>query len=170
MNRSLTGKTVISITAVVVICGCLALAAGVLYSFKISAGRTTQYFLTVEEVLDRRSEVMNKNVRISGVVIGDSIEYDEAAQTLSFTIANVPADDRTVEELGGLERVLQEAADKPGNPRIGIVYAGPKPDLLRGKAQAILTGRLGEDGVFYAEEILLRCPTRYEEAVPEQVQ
>lgn len=169
MNRTSTAMIVISILAVMVICGSLVLAAGALYSFKISAGRTAQYFLTVEEVLDRQSEVVNQNVRISGVVIGDSIEYEEAAQTLSFTIANVPADYRTVEELGGLQRVLQEAADKPGNPRIGILYAGPKPDLLRGNAQAILTGRLGEDGVFYAEEILLRCPTRYEEAVPEQV-
>jgi cytochrome c-type biogenesis protein CcmE len=27
---------------------------------------------------------------------------------------------------------------------------------------------MGADGVFYAEELLLKCPTRYEEAVPEQ--
>jgi cytochrome c-type biogenesis protein CcmE len=31
-----------------------------------------------------------------------------------------------------------------------------------------MTGHLGTDGVFYAEELLLKCPTRYEEAVPEQ--
>ena len=42
------------------------------------------------------------------------------------------------------------------------------PDLLKNEAQAIMTGRMGEDGVFYAEELLLKCPTRYEEAVPEQ--
>jgi cytochrome c-type biogenesis protein CcmE len=45
---------------------------------------------------------------------------------------------------------------------------GPKPDLLRNEAQAIVTGKLNEDGVFYAEELLLKCPTRYEEAVPQQ--
>ena len=39
---------------------------------------------------------------------------------------------------------------------------------LRNEAQAIMTGHMGEDGVFYAEELLLKCPTRYEEAVPEQ--
>jgi cytochrome c-type biogenesis protein CcmE len=27
---------------------------------------------------------------------------------------------------------------------------------------------LGEDGKFYASELLLKCPTKYEEAVPEQ--
>ena len=44
------------------------------------------------------------------------------------------------------------------------------PDLLQNEAQAILTGQLGADGVFYADELLLKCPTRYEEAVPQQVQ
>ncbi len=49
-----------------------------------------------------------------------------------------------------------------------VVYVGPKPDLLRNEAQAIMTGHLGEDGIFYAEELLLKCPTKYEEAVPAQ--
>jgi cytochrome c-type biogenesis protein CcmE len=48
------------------------------------------------------------------------------------------------------------------------IYVGPKPDLLRDEAQAIMTGHLGEDGVFYADELLLKCPTKYEEAVPSQ--
>jgi cytochrome c-type biogenesis protein CcmE len=49
-----------------------------------------------------------------------------------------------------------------------VVYVGVKPDLLRNEAQAIVTGSVGADGVFHAEELLLKCPTRYEEAVPEQ--
>jgi len=32
-----------------------------------------------------------------------------------------------------------------------------------------MTGALGEDGVFYAEELLLKCPSRYEDGVPSQV-
>jgi cytochrome c-type biogenesis protein CcmE len=42
------------------------------------------------------------------------------------------------------------------------------PDLLRHEAQAIVTGRIGADGVFYADELLLKCPTRYEEDIPLQ--
>jgi cytochrome c-type biogenesis protein CcmE len=56
----------------------------------------------------------------------------------------------------------------PSRARMTIVYVGPKPDLLRNEAQAIVTGHLGDDGVFYADELLLKCPTKYEEAVPEQ--
>ena len=36
------------------------------------------------------------------------------------------------------------------------------------EAQAIMTGHVAEDGIFYADELLLKCPTKYEEAVPEQ--
>ena len=31
-----------------------------------------------------------------------------------------------------------------------------------------MTGHIDENGVFHADELLLKCPTRYEEAVPEQ--
>jgi cytochrome c-type biogenesis protein CcmE len=49
-----------------------------------------------------------------------------------------------------------------------VVYNGVKPDLLRNEAQAIMTGKIGSDGVFQANELLLKCPTKYEQAVPEQ--
>ena len=51
-----------------------------------------------------------------------------------------------------------------------VVYQGARPDLLNDEAQAVVTGKLGEDGIFYAEELLLKCPTKYEEAVPEQAE
>ena len=33
-----------------------------------------------------------------------------------------------------------------------------------------MTGKLGADGVFQANELLLKCPTKYQDAVPNQVQ
>jgi cytochrome c-type biogenesis protein CcmE len=51
-----------------------------------------------------------------------------------------------------------------------IVYKGPKPDLLQEHAQAIVEGHLGADGKFYADNLLLKCPTRYEEQFPNQVE
>jgi cytochrome c-type biogenesis protein CcmE len=49
-----------------------------------------------------------------------------------------------------------------------VIYNGPKPDLLKNEAQAILSGTVNADGSFTATEVLLKCPTKYEEAVPEQ--
>ena len=68
----------------------------------------------------------------------------------------------------GLAAALHTAVEDESRARMHVVYVGVKPDLLRHEAQAILTGELGTDGVFYANELLLRCPTRYEESVPGQ--
>jgi len=89
---------------------------------------------------------------------------------LHFTIANVPGDLDEIERGGGLAAVLHQAVSNPAAPRLQVEYVGPLPDLLRDEAQAIVTGHVGDDGVFYADELLLKCPTRYEEAVPQQVE
>jgi cytochrome c-type biogenesis protein CcmE len=49
-----------------------------------------------------------------------------------------------------------------------VIYNEVKPDLLQHEAQAILEGKLGEDGTFYATSLLLKCPSRFEEAGPDQ--
>jgi hypothetical protein len=46
------------------------------------------------------------------------------------------------------------------------VYTGPKPDLLQHEAQAIAEGKLNPDGTFVASNLLLKCPTRYEDQLP----
>ncbi|MEW5938951.1 MAG: cytochrome c maturation protein CcmE, partial [Chloroflexota bacterium] len=128
-----------------------------------------EYFMTVDELKAEGASAVDKNVRLSGAVIGDSIQYDAATLTLTFEVAHVPGDNAEIEALGGLAEVLRAAVADPMRTRLKVAYVGPKPDLLRNEAQAIMTGRLGADGIFYATELLLKCPTKYEEAVPEQV-
>jgi cytochrome c-type biogenesis protein CcmE len=150
-----------------VIGGILILGA-VVFLIWSSTAASAEYFLTIDELNAKGSGVVDKNLRVSGAVIGDSIQYDPQSLTLSFDVAHVPADNLAIETEGGLAEVLHQAVMDPSRARIKVVYVGPKPDLLRNEAQAIMTGHMGEDGVFYAEELLLKCPTRYEEAVPEQ--
>jgi cytochrome c-type biogenesis protein CcmE len=147
--------------------GGLLIIAAVVYLIVSSTQANAQYFLTVEEMASKATD--GRDVRVSGAVIGDSIQYDPQALTLSFTIADVPGDNKVIEAQGGLAAVLHAAVIDPNRPRMKVVYSGPKPDLLRDEAQAIMTGHMGTDGVFYADELLLKCPTKYEEAVPSQV-
>jgi len=150
-----------------VIGGILILGA-VVFLIWSSTAATSEYFLTIDELNQKSESVMNRNVRLSGAVIGDTIQYDPETLTLTFEIAHVPGDQALINDEGGLAEALHQAAIDPSRARITIEYIGPLPDLLRNEAQAIVTGKLGEDGVFHADELLLKCPTKYEEAIPEQ--
>jgi cytochrome c-type biogenesis protein CcmE len=147
--------------------GMLVLAA-VIYLIVSSTQASAEYFMTVDELRADGKNAVGKSLRISGAVIGETIQYDADSLVVSFDIANVPGDNNDIEAQGGLAQVLHDAVNDPTRARISVQYSGPKPDLLQNEAQAIMTGRLGDDGVFYADELLLKCPTKYEEAVPEQ--
>ena len=148
--------------------GGLLILAAVVYLIASSTQASAEYFMTVDELKAEGSTVVGKSLRASGAVIGDTIQYDPSTLTLTFEVAHVPGDNADNEAQGGLALVLHEAVTDPTRARIPVVYQGAKPDLLRDEAQAIMTGKLGDDGVFYADELLLKCPTKYEEAVPEQ--
>jgi cytochrome c-type biogenesis protein CcmE len=149
--------------------GYILINGSVAYLVSTVSQPSAQYFMTVSEVENHKDEMPDRQIRISGAVIGDSIEFDESTKNLSFFIADVPADYAEVEQQGGLAVVLENAVNDPNRKRVQVVYVGEKPELLQNMTQAIIVGRLHENGVFYAEEILLRCPSRYEEAIPDQV-
>jgi len=149
--------------------GGLLIITAIVYLIISSTKANAQYFFTIDELISRGQSMVGQNVRISGAVIGDSVQYDPQALSLNFTIANVPADNKLIEAQGGLAAVLHAAVTDSSRTRLQVVYLGPKPDLLRDEAQAIMTGHMGEDNIFHADELLLKCPTKYEEAVPSQV-
>src|ERR1043165_2502988 len=133
-----------------------------------AAASTSEYFMTIDELQAKGAKMINKNLRASGAVIGDSIQYDAQSLTLTFEVAQVPADNAEIDKEGGLAAVLHAAVVDPSRNRMKVVYVGPKPDLLRNEAQAIMTGHVDGEGVFHADELLLKCPTKYQEAVPNQ--
>ena len=129
-----------------------------------------QYFMTVQELQSRAASLEGRNVKVSGAVIGSSIRYDAKDLRLTFTIANVPGDMNEVNREGGLAAVLHAAVLNPEAAHMQVIYTGPEPDLMRDEAQAIITGHLASDGVFHADGLLLKCPTRYQDALPNQTQ
>jgi cytochrome c-type biogenesis protein CcmE len=152
------------------IIGGLMILSVVIYLIVSSTAAGAQYFYTVEELNARGESAVDLPLRISGAVLGESISYDAETLTLRFTVAHMPADNEVLNEEGGLAEALHQAIVDPNRSRLDVVYVGVKPDLLQHEAQAILSGTLNEDGVFYASELLLRCPTRYDEAVPGQTE
>ncbi len=149
--------------------GGLLIVAAIVYLIISSTRANAEYFLTVQELQSRGASMVGQSVRVSGAVIGSTIKYDPQTLTLTFTVANVPGDNKTIDEQGGLAAVLHAAVIDPNRPRMQVLYKGARPDLLKDEAQAIMTGKMGNDGVFVANELLLKCPTRYSDAVPSQV-
>lgn len=150
------------------IIGGLLILAAVIYLIASSTQASAEYFMTIDELKAKGQSIVGKNLRVSGAVVGDTIQYDPQTLTLTFDVAHVPGDNNEVDAQGGLAAVLHAAVADPGRARMKVTYSGPKPDLLKNEAQAIMTGQLGADGVFHADELLLKCPTKYEEAVPQQ--
>ena len=152
-----------------IIAGFLIVAA-VIYLIVSNTGSTAHYFLTIEELQEMGDKAVGRNITVSGAVLGNTIAYDSSLPQVVFTIAQVPGDPQEVERAGGLATILHSAVNDPGAPRLDVVYNDVKPDLLQNEAQAIVRGHLGDDGRFFADEVLLKCPTRYEEDIPDQVE
>ncbi|HEY4688441.1 MAG TPA: cytochrome c maturation protein CcmE [Anaerolineae bacterium] len=131
------------------------MAVAVIIAQGLAAG--AQYFFTISQLREKAAEFQDQSVRISGAVIGDSIAYDAASGRLEFDIVDA------VEMNGRFEPIA-------GQTPLRIVYDDPRPELLQDQAQAIVTGKLSADGTFHADELLLKCPTRYEEEFPNQAQ
>ena len=150
-----------------IIGGLLILAAVIFLVFSATKANAELY-TSVDELLAKGNSAVGRDVRTFGAVVGSTIQYDANTNMLSFEIANIPGDTPVIEAQGGLAKVLHDAVVDPRRNRIKVVYAGPRPDLLQDEAQAIATGQLGQDGIFHASEILLKCPTKYEAATPVQ--
>ena len=130
------------------------IAAAIVFLIVTSMQANAQYFLTVSQLHDRGQAVVDQSVRISGAVIYDNTVLYEVRNNEPY-----------------LEFSVVDTEDQIGKQKpLRIVYKGPKPDLLQPHAQAIVEGHLAADGNFYADNLLLKCPTRYEEQFPNQVE
>jgi cytochrome c-type biogenesis protein CcmE len=136
----------------------LAAVAALVISGTVSGAR---FFITINELVGS-DKYVGQVVRVTGAVDGQTIKYDEKNLIIEFTVAHVGNDG------GDLALALHNAVKDPNAARMNVRVEGQvKPDLLQHEAQAILTGKLDENGVFHATELLLKCPSRFEEAKPE---
>lgn len=139
--------------------GGILILGAIVYLMITSTVSGARFFITVDEVVS--GSYSGQSVRLTGAVFGDSIEYDSLTGNLSFTIAHIPR------EVQDLAQTLHDAVNDSTLTQLQVVMVDTTmPDLLQHEAQAILTGEIGEDGNFYATELNLKCPTRFEEHTP----
>jgi cytochrome c-type biogenesis protein CcmE len=130
--------------------GGLALLAALVFLITNAMQDTRQLFITVEEYYAQPAAYAGRDLRIAGWVVGDSIEFTQLDATQSRLEFDV------VDDLDNPSRIMRIVAMNE-----------PLPDLLQHEAQALVEGHV-ENGEFLANPngLLLKCPTRYEEAGP----
>jgi cytochrome c-type biogenesis protein CcmE len=102
------------------------------------------YYMTVNELRSAGPDIVGQRVRVNGSVVAGSEDWNAQQITLKFAITD---------EGGGM---------------LPIVFYGPRPDNFQRAASAIVEGELLPDGSFQAQNLLLKCPSRYDEE-PEEV-
>lgn len=125
------------------IIGGLVIALAVVYLIYTGVQSSAAYYLTVDELYAKQSAMMDKQVRVSGMVDATTIDYNNKDLILKFNIMG------------------------DGEQQLPIVFNGPQPDQMREGAEAIVEGTF-DGNVFAAKTLLLKCPSRYDDSI-EQV-
>jgi len=131
------------------IIGGLIIAGLIIYLVVSSISSAGAYYREVGEVLAQTEALTGKALRVSGNIVTESIVYDAPTLSLSFSISD-PTD---------------------ATKQLPIHFHGVQPDQIgREGSSAIVEGTLGPDGVVEANNLLLKCPSKYEEYEEIEVQ
>jgi cytochrome c-type biogenesis protein CcmE len=114
----------------------VAVVIGVLIATSFS-GSTSDY-LSVAEIKALGAD-QARDSRVAGEIVPDSVNYSTRELHLTFAIQDDTGD-------------------------LAISYHGPQPDMLVDAVEAVVVGKYDVGNqVFEAEELLMKCPSKYEE-------
>jgi cytochrome c-type biogenesis protein CcmE len=119
----------------------VAIAGAVLYLVLANTGATAEYYMTITQ-LRACSTCSARTIRVAGVVVAGSIARDTTNQMVQFKIS----DSKTT--------------------AMPVVYSGVVPDIFQSGAQVVVEGKLASNGVFMAENLLTKCPSKFQAATP----
>ena len=139
----------------VALAGLLVLGA-LAYLVFASMPQGTVYYQTVKEV--RQNAFDPKPVRVAGAVVADSIKKSAIGATVSFEITDGTsvASGRDSSGTGGTG----------GANRLAVAYHGVVPDIFGPNIGVVVEGQRDANGVFQAQTLLAKCPSKFQNAVP----
>ena len=111
----------------------LALALSYLAYAGVRAGQS--YYMHVDDFL-ADGTATRQPVRLHGRVSPDQFHLDAGGLRASFVLEGQTA-------------------------RLPVTYEGPIPDTFQTGREVVVSGRMGEDGVFRAGELLTKCASKY---------
>ncbi len=118
----------------------LAVVAGALGFLVFTAFQSASvYFYTVSEIKEIGPTDEGRLVKVNGKLVQDSFVREDSSTIARFTLI-----------------------DAEGSETLSAVHDGVVPDLFFNKhSEIILEGSYGADGVFYSENVIVKCPSKY---------
>jgi cytochrome c-type biogenesis protein CcmE len=106
---------------------------------------TFQYFQTLEEF---RVADVGQAARVHGYVANGSIERDMQARSIRFAVVQDPP---------------HASAPAAAADSLRVVYGTlDAPDMFKDGAEVVVEGRMGADAVFVADNVMAKCPSKFE--------
>ena len=129
------------------------IVAAVGYLLQSSMSEQIEYFRPADEVIATMATLKGQKMRMGGKVKKDSIFTKPGTLEYQFEVYPIP----------GMVK-HPDALDKT----VTVRFTGVVPDTVKDAAQVIVSGKLGDDGVFQANDLLAKCPSKYEAAEKNQ--
>jgi cytochrome c-type biogenesis protein CcmE len=122
------------------------IALAVAYLVLMGVQGTTVYFLTVSELQARGPAAQNQVFRVSGNLVPGTLVHESSGLGIQFLISDPVS-----------------AAPLP------VVYRGGQvPDIIGDNIEIVAEGKLDAQGTFTANNVLAKCPSKLENAPPDQ--
>jgi len=110
----------------------VAIAAGLTFR---AFDENMMFFVEISDVVAGEYP-KERNFRIGGLVVEDSITREEGSLAMTFRVTDMRC-------------------------QVGVVYEGVLPDLFREGQGVVAHGRMGENGLFVADKILAKHDENY---------
>ena len=128
-------------TRFIIVAAVVVLALG--FMIWAAFGENTRYFLTVSEFNSRAEIQDGQMVRVSGMLVEGTFDRGNKSTISQFQLTDNEG------AYSGSELLLAR-------------YEGVLPDLFfNPHSEIILEGSYSAEGVFHADEILVKCPSKY---------
>jgi cytochrome c-type biogenesis protein CcmE len=121
------------------------MALAVAYLVLAGLQGATVYFLTVSELQAKGPAAQNQVFRVSGNLIPGTLTRDTPGTGIQFLISD------------------------PTSQPLPVVYRGGQvPDIMGDNIEIVAEGKLDAHGTFTASNVLAKCPSKLENAAPEE--
>ncbi|MEL6345818.1 MAG: cytochrome c maturation protein CcmE [Myxococcota bacterium] len=101
-----------------------------------SLGKNIVYYLTPSELVAKGDDAIGANIRLAGVVVADSKEWNEESRELTFEVSDPES-------------------------TVKVYNIGAPPQMFREGIGVVVEGTMDRDGVFRSEKLMVKHSNEY---------